>query len=76
MAIKESELRELIVASFPDADVKITDLVGSGDHYQLVITDESFSGKSKLQQHKLVYAALQGKMANELHALQIKTLTK
>ena len=46
MAIKESELRELIVASFPDADVKITDLVGSGDHYQLVITDDSLSGKS------------------------------
>lgn len=73
MAISESQLRELITESFPDADFKIDDLAGDGDHYALTIKSAEFKGKTRVQQHKMVFDALKGAMNEELHALAIKT---
>tara|TARA_B100001029_G_C14912979_1_gene367601 strand:+ start:82 stop:312 length:231 start_codon:yes stop_codon:yes gene_type:complete len=71
MDIKEIEL--LIKESFPDAVVDIKDLAGDGNHYSATVTSSMFNGKSKIQQHKMVYDSLKGKMGNELHALALKT---
>ena len=64
------------MSSIPDATIEITDLVGDNNHYSAKITSKIFNGKSKIEQHKLVYKSLQGKMGNELHALSIKTESK
>ncbi len=74
MNIKEIE--KLIKEALPDASVEIQDLAGDGNHYSATVTSSQFSGKSKIEQHKLVYASLKGKMGNELHALAIKTKEK
>ncbi len=71
MDIKEIEL--LIKESFPDAVVDIKDLAGDGNHYSATVISSMFNGKSKIQQHKMVYDSLKGKMGNELHALALKT---
>ena len=74
----ENDIKNLILESFPEAIVKITDLAGDGNHYAAEVIDTSFVGKSKLQQHRAVYSALKGKMdgANgELHALALTTKT-
>ncbi|MDB2414982.1 BolA/IbaG family iron-sulfur metabolism protein [Rickettsiales bacterium] len=76
MALCRSDLENLINDSFPEADVKIIDLAGDNDHWSVEICCASFKGKSRIQQHKMVYEALGGKMGNELHALQLKTSTK
>jgi stress-induced morphogen len=73
MGMRESELRSLIEAAFPDAEVTITDLVGDNDHYSAHIVSASFAGMSRVAQHKAVYAALGGRMGGELHALQLTT---
>lgn len=73
MAMRESELRALIVAAFPDAEVTITDLAGDNDHYAAHVVSASFGGLSRVAQHKAVYAALGGRMGAELHALQLTT---
>lgn len=73
MAMDASLIEELIVAGIPDATVTITDLRGDGDHYAAHITSPAFEGKSRVQQHQMVYQALQGRMGNELHALAIHT---
>lgn len=73
MAMDASLIEELIVAGIPDATVTITDLRGDGDHYAAHITSPVFEGKSRVQQHQMVYQALQGRMGNELHALAIHT---
>jgi stress-induced morphogen len=73
MAMDMNTIKSMILEKIPDADVKIEDLRGDGDHYAAYITSESFIGKSRVQQHQMVYAALQGKMGNELHALAIQT---
>ncbi len=70
------EIEKLIKEALPDASVKIEDLAGDGNHYSATVTSSQFSGKSKIEQHKLVYASLKGKMGNELHALAIKTKEK
>ena len=70
------EIEKLIKEALPDASVKIEDLAGDGNHYSATVTSSQFSGKSKIEQHKLVYASLKGKMGNELHALAIKTNEK
>ncbi|HIA60448.1 MAG TPA: BolA family transcriptional regulator [Pelagibacterales bacterium] len=57
----------------PDAKVTIEDLRGDGDHYSAIVVSKSFDGKSMIQQHKMVYESLKGKMGNELHALELKT---
>ena len=76
MAIDLKEIERLIKESLPDSLVDIQDLAGDGNHYSANITSSSFNGKSKIEQHRIVYAALKGKMGNELHALAIKTKEK
>jgi stress-induced morphogen len=67
------EIERLIKASFPDAKVEIQDLAGDGDHYAATITSAAFKGKSRVQQHQMVYAALKGNMGGVLHALALTT---
>ena len=67
------EIENLIKESLPGAQVEIQDLAGDGNHYSATITSSQFSGKSKIEQHKMVYNSLKGRMGNELHALAIKT---
>ena len=73
MAMNLKEIEGLIRAALPNASVEIQDLAGDGNHYSATIISSQFSGKSKIEQHKMVYNSLQGKMGNELHALAIKT---
>ena len=76
MAMNLKEIEKLIKESIPDALVEIQDLAGDGNHYSATISSSEFIGKSKIEQHKIVYASLKGKMGNELHALEIKTKEK
>ena len=73
MALSVDEIRKLITSSIPDANIEIKDLMGDNNHYSAVIESKMFKGLNKIQQHKLVYKSLKGKMGNELHALAIKT---
>jgi stress-induced morphogen len=73
MAIDAGEIERLIKAGLPDAQVRIDDLRGDGDHYAATIVSAAFKGKSRVQQHQMVYQALQGRMGNELHALALQT---
>jgi stress-induced morphogen len=73
MAMDESEIVRLIKAALPDAKVSIQDLAGDGDHYAATVVSEAFRGKSRVQQHQLVYQALQGNMGGVLHALALQT---
>ncbi|MDC0167836.1 BolA family transcriptional regulator [bacterium] len=73
MAMDLKEIEKLIKEALPDSSVKIEDLAGDGNHYSATIISSKFSGKSKIEQHKMVYNSLKGKMGNELHALAIKT---
>ena len=68
-----AEIEELILKSFPDAKITIDDLRGDGDHYAAQIVSEQFRGLTRVQQHKMVYSAMDGKMGNELHALALNT---
>ncbi len=74
MALKIEEIKSLIKESMPDAEIIIEDLAGDENHYSATIKSKIFSGKSKIEQHKLVYKALKGKMGNELHALALNTM--
>lgn len=76
MAMSAEALEALLRAAFVDADIQIKDLAGDGDHYKAVIKSSAFSGKSRVAQHQMVYAALQGKMGGELHALALETSAK
>ena len=76
MSLKLEEIRFLIKESMPDAEITINDLAGDENHYSATIKSKIFSGKSKIEQHKLVYNALKGKMGNELHALALNTKEK
>ena len=76
MPMNLKEIEKLIKESIPDALVEIQDLAGDGNHYSATISSSEFIGKSKIEQHKIVYASLKGKMGNELHALAIKTKEK
>lgn len=73
MAMRPEEIVGLLKTAMPDADVKIEDLAGDGDHYRAFVTSEAFRGKSRIQQHQMVYAALGGRMGGELHALALVT---
>lgn len=75
MPMQADEITRLIKASLPDASVTIQDLAGDGDHYRAVIVSESFRGKSRIQQHQLVYKALGDRVGGELHALALVTST-
>ena len=76
MAMDLKEIERLIKESLPDSLVDIQDIAGDGNHYSATVTSSIFNGKSKIEQHRIVYAALKGKMGNELHALAIKTKEK
>ena len=76
MAMNLKEIEKLIKESIPDALIEIQDLAGDGNHYSATISSSVFVGKSKIEQHKIVYASLKGRMGNELHALAIKTKEK
>ncbi len=76
MAMQAQEIEDLIRATFPDAQITITDLAGDGNHYAAEVIDESFRGQNRVQQQRAVYAALKGKMdgpAGDLHALALTT---
>ena len=75
MAMDAREIEELIKAHLPDATVEIRDLAGDGDHYAATVISPSFKGKSRVQQHQMVYAALKGSMGGALHALALQTTT-
>jgi len=76
MAMDLKEIEKLIREALPDATIDIQDLAGDGNHYSATIISSQFSGKNKIEQHKMVYNSLKGKMGNELHALAIKTKEK
>ncbi|HEU4660884.1 MAG TPA: BolA family transcriptional regulator [Pseudolabrys sp.] len=73
MAMNASEIERLIKARLPDATVTIRDLAGDGDHYAATVVSAAFKGKSRVQQHQLVYEALKGQMGGALHALALQT---
>jgi stress-induced morphogen len=75
MAMDAGEIERLIRESIPDARVTIEDLRGDGDHYAAHVVSGAFAGKSRVQQHQMVYAALQGRMGQQLHALALQTST-
>ena len=76
MSMDLIEIETLVRKALPDAVIDIQDLAGDGNHYSATIISSLFKGKSKIEQHKIVYNALEGKMGNELHALAIKTKEK
>ncbi|MBW8617587.1 MAG: BolA/IbaG family iron-sulfur metabolism protein [Hyphomicrobiales bacterium] len=73
MAMKAEDIETMIKAAFPDAQIEIKDLAGDGDHYAAKVISEAFRGKTRVQQHQMVYAALQGNMGGVLHALALTT---
>ena len=76
MAMDLTEIENLVKEAIPDAIIDIQDLAGDGNHYSATVISSLFKGKSKIEQHKIVYNALKGKMGKELHALAIKTKEK
>ena len=74
MSLKLEEIKSLIKKAIPDAEIVIKDVAGDENHYSATIKSKIFTGKSKIEQHKLVYKALNGKMGNELHALALNTI--
>ena len=73
MAMDAAEIEKLILESLPDAKITIRDLAGDGDHYAAEVVSAAFAGKSRVQQHQMVYAALKGNMGGQLHALALQT---
>ena len=73
MAMAAADIEAMIKAALPDARVTVEDLAGDGDHYAATVVSPSFKGKSRVQQHQLVYAALKGRMGGALHALALQT---
>jgi stress-induced morphogen len=73
MAMDQQAIEQMIKEALPDATVRIDDLRGDGDHYAAYVVSSAFKGLSRIQQHQLVYKALQGRMGNELHALALQT---
>ena len=75
MPMNSQEIENLIQEALPDAKIEIRDMAGDGDHYAAVVISESFRGKSRVQQHQMVYDALKGNMGEALHALALQTST-
>jgi len=73
MPIAQADLEAILRDGFPDAEIKVDDLAGDGDHYRARIVSPAFKGLTRVRQHQLVYAALKGKMGGELHALALET---
>ena len=76
MPLSKKDLENYIKISIPDSKITIEDLRGDGDHYSATVISKSFKGKSKIEQHKMVYDSLDGKMGGELHALMLKTIVE
>jgi stress-induced morphogen len=76
MAMSAQEIETAIRTALPDAEVTIKDLAGDGDHYAATVVSSAFKGKSRVQQHKMVYDALSGRMGGQLHALSVQTQVK
>ena len=76
MPMPAGEIEKLIRAAFPDAEVKVTPLADDEDHYAAMVTSAAFKGKSRVQQHQMVYDALKGRMGGALHALSLQTMAK
>lgn len=74
MAMSAEEIEIHIKEALPDAEIRISDLAGDGDHYSAYVKSEAFRGKSRVQQHQMVYKALKGKMGDQLHALALQTV--
>ena len=73
MPMAAADIERMIKEALPDATVEIKDLAGDGDHYAATVVSEAFRGKSRVQQHQIVYAALKGEMCGALHALALQT---
>ncbi len=76
MPMSADQIKSFIKDALPDSKVEIEDLKGDGDHYSATVISKSFSGKTRVEQHKMVYDSLKGKMGNNLHALKLKTITE
>ena len=76
MPMSEEKIKQCIIDAIPDSIVEIEDLKGDGDHYSATVKSKSFSGKNRVEQHKMVYDAFKGKMGSELHALKLKTIAE
>lgn len=76
MAMRPDEIEELLKLRFPDAEIQLDDMRGDGDHYAVHIASAAFAGKSRVEQHRMVQEAMQGKLGTELHALAIQTSVK
>lgn len=74
MAMNSAEIERLIKTALPDAQIEIRDLAGDGDHYAATVISSAFKGKTRVQQHQIVYAALKGQMGGQLHALALQTV--
>ena len=70
------QIKQFIIDAIPDANVEIVDLKGDGDHYSATVKSKSFYGKTRVEQHKMVYDAFKGQMGSELHALKLKTISE
>ena len=73
MPMNPAEIEKMIKEGIPNAEVRIEDLAGDGDHYAAYVMSPAFKGKTRVQQHQMVYQALQGRMGGELHALALQT---
>jgi stress-induced morphogen len=76
MPMSSTEIENLIREAFPDAEVTITDLAGDNDHFAAMVTSSAFKGRTRVQQHQMVYDALKGRMGGVLHALSLQTAAK
>ena len=76
MPMSEKQIKQFIIDAIPDCTVEVNDLKGDGDHYSATVKSKSFHGKSRVEQHKMVYDAFKGKMGSELHALKLKTISE
>ena len=76
MPMSEKEIKQFIINSIPNCTVEIEDLKGDGDHYSAIVKSKSFNGKTRVEQHKMVYDAFKGKMGSQLHALKLKTISE
>ena len=76
MPLNKDEISKMIMEAFPDATLELKDTMGDNNHYSAKIISKTFNGKTRIEQHKMVYKALMGKMGNELHALELITEEK
>ncbi len=76
MPMSAQQIKNFIEDALPDSKVEIEDLKGDGDHYSATVRSKSFLGKTRVEQHKMVYDSLKGRMGSELHALKLKTITE